>query len=155
MPTSTDTFDAPAVVSFVAHPITCPAFAVTPITVGQTVSGMLTVGDCTSPINGMSYHAARYSLSGVQGEQISIEATSADINGSLYAFLLHGDGTQVTSAAAAGSPEVVSIPSGGGTFTLPTTDTYLIEIASTTTGSYMLTLGGPSTPPTVAGGATR
>src|SRR5207244_6356333 len=53
-----------------------------------------------------------------------------------------------------GPPTVVSIPSGGGSFTLPTTDTYLIEVSSQATGSYLLTLGGPSTPYTMAGAVT-
>src|SRR5438552_18155111 len=87
-PVSAD-FDAPGVVNFTAHPITCSAFTVTPLTVGQTVSGMLAATDCTSPINGISYHADRYSFRGVEGEAITIEATSTDINGYLYVYLLH------------------------------------------------------------------
>src|SRR5437870_3969516 len=151
-PVSAD-FDAPGVANFTGYPITCSAFTVTPITVGQTVSGMLAANDCTSPINGISYHADRYSFSGVEGEAFTIEATSTDINGYLYVYLLHADGTQVTSSVGYGPPTVVSIPSGGGSFTLPATGTYLIEVSSyaTGSGSYLLTLGGPSTPYTMAG----
>src|SRR5262249_9601047 len=43
--------------NFAARPITCPVLAVTPITVGQTVSGALAVNDCTSPVLNTSYHA--------------------------------------------------------------------------------------------------
>src|SRR5438132_9171811 len=117
-----------AVANFTGYPITCSAFTVTPITVGQTVSGTLAANDCTSPINGISYHADRYSFSGVEGEAFTIEATSTEINGYLYVYLLHADGTQVASSAGYGPPPVVSIPSGGGAFTLPTTDAYLIAV---------------------------
>src|SRR5439155_15073346 len=154
LPMSADC-EAPGVVNFPAYPISCSAFTVTPITVGQTVSGMLAVSDCTSPINGISYHADRYSFDGVEGEAITMEATSTDINGALYVYLLHADGAQVASSGVGyGPPAVVSIPSGGGSFTLPTTDTYLIEVSSYVTGSYLLTLGGPSTPYTMAGAVT-
>src|SRR5437870_5394105 len=54
--------------------------------------------------------------------------------------------TDLSSGVGYGPPTVVSIPSGGGSFTLPTTDTYLIEVSSYAQGSYLLTLGGPSTP---------
>src|SRR5439155_1302614 len=114
---------APGVANFTGYPITCSAFTVTPITVGQTVNGMLATSDCTSPINGISYHADRYSFSGVEGQAITIEATSTDINGPLYVYLLHADGTQVVSSGAGyGPPTVVSIRSGGGSFTLSYTD---------------------------------
>src|SRR5437870_7720510 len=116
---------------------------------------MLAASDCTSPINGISYHADRYSFDGVEGEAITIEAMSTDINGPLYVYLRHADGTQVASSGVGNTPPtVVSIPSGGGSFTLPTTDTYLIEVSSYATGSYLLTLGGPSTPYTMAGAVT-
>src|SRR3989454_11414727 len=116
---------------------------------------MLAASDCTSPINGISYLADRYSFRGVEGEPITVEAMSTDINGPLYVYLLHADGTQVASSGVGNTPPtVVSIPSGGGSFTLPTTDTYLIEVSSYATGSYLLTLGGPSTPYTMAGAVT-
>src|SRR5207253_4521169 len=51
-------------------------------------------------------------------------------------------------------PTVVSIPSGGGSFTLPTTETCLVEVSSSATCSYRLTLGGRSTPYTMTGAVT-
>src|SRR5437870_11484182 len=102
---------------------------------------MLAASDCTSPINGISYLADRYSFSGVEGEPITIEAMSTDINGPLYAYLLHADGTQVASYGVEGTPPAERrITRLNCSHVVTTSDAYLIEMSSYATGSYLLTL---------------
>src|SRR4029453_19054329 len=55
-------FNGAAGINFTATGITCSAFTVVPIAVGETKTGSLVAGDCTSPLNGPAYHADRYSF---------------------------------------------------------------------------------------------
>src|SRR5439155_2127397 len=69
---------APAL-NFSGYFIGCGGFVGTPITVGQTLSGVLELTDCRSPTFGTSYFVDRYSFSGVTGQQIVVQVASAEI----------------------------------------------------------------------------
>src|SRR5439155_20973842 len=55
---------------FSGYFIGCGGFAVTPITVGQTLSGILDRSDSRWPTFWTSYFVDRYSFSGVAGQQM-------------------------------------------------------------------------------------
>lgn len=125
-----------------------PCQPYTPIGVGETKSGALAVGDCRSPIYGSSYFADRYSFTGTTGQQIVVTVTGAPVRLSL---VRDSDGNLLASGGFTGS--VARLPNSGS-FTLPTSGTFLIEVASVSadgTGAYQVTLGSPTAPFPVAG----
>jgi FG-GAP-like repeat/Bacterial pre-peptidase C-terminal domain len=116
--------------------------AATPITVGQTVNGSLAASDCKSRVRGVSFNSDRYSFSGTAGQQIFITLSSATFD--TYLYLLSPSKTLAAQDDDGGGGTNSRIPAGSGTFSLPTTGTYVIEVTSfdpNTTGSYTLTLG--------------
>jgi uncharacterized protein (TIGR03437 family) len=107
--------------------------AVTPINIGQVVSGTLTTNDCNSPVRGSSYYADRYSFNGTAGQAVAIQLLPQSSYPD-YLYLIGPNGVVVT--------EGFRIPSTGF-FNLPASGTYLIEVTSSSTfrtGSYTLTL---------------
>lgn len=108
----------------------------TPITSGQTLSGVLAPGDCFSRQR-TSNLADRYGFTGTAGEAVVI-ALNASFTSQLY---LYGP----TDTLVASSNQVVNntrIPESGF-FTLPATGAYVIEATSFnsgTTGTYTLSL---------------
>src|SRR5439155_5492661 len=69
---------APAL-NFSGYFIGCGGFVGTPITVGQTLSGVLELTDCHSPTFGTSYFVDRYSFSGVAGQEVVVQVASVEI----------------------------------------------------------------------------
>ena len=119
------------------NPCTNPS----PITVGQTVNGQLSAGDCV--LNDGSF-ADLYSFSGTTGQQIAISLNSSAFNA--YLLLANPSGTVIVQNDDGGGGTNARIPAGSGFFTLPATGTYTIYANSLTagqTGSYALTLSGP------------
>ncbi|PYP65367.1 MAG: hypothetical protein DMD36_19565, partial [Gemmatimonadetes bacterium] len=124
----------------------------TPIGAGEVKAGALATTDCTSPIRGTSFFADRYSFSGMAGEEVVISTVAA-----FAPYLVLLDATQTGLAAVAPGGVVARIPATTGTFMLPATGTYLIEVTSLdagATGSYELTLGSSTTPYAVGGRVT-
>src|SRR5262249_20861653 len=82
-----------------------------------------------------------------EGQEVVITATSSDIGSNLYVYLVrYPEASTTASAGASGPPETVRIPTNGS-FTLPATTTYFIELDSVGTGADQLTLqsvGGPT-----------
>lgn len=113
----------------------------TPITVGQTVNGQLSAGDCV--LNDGSF-ADLYSFNGTTGQQIAISLTSSAFNA--YLLLANPSGQVIAQDNDGGGGTNARIPATSGFFTLPATGTYTIYANSLTagqTGSYALTLSGP------------
>src|SRR5439155_10607669 len=67
----------PTGIAFVGTFIQCPAFDVLPITVGETLTGVLTATDCLAPVLNARYFgsgavADRYAFSGTAGQQVVV-----------------------------------------------------------------------------------
>jgi uncharacterized protein (TIGR03437 family) len=111
---------------------------VTPITLGQAVSGNLSSADCRASFS-VNYYADRYSFSGTAGDLIAITATSPQFTPQIQLFAPNG----ALLANASGS----RLPSGTGFLTLPATGVYQIEFTSNfsfSSGSYSFTVGAPT-----------
>ncbi|MFL6333278.1 MAG: S8 family serine peptidase [Pyrinomonadaceae bacterium] len=122
----------------------CPS---TPVSVGQTVSGTLTVADCR--LSDGSFFDS-YSFSGVAGQEVFVSLRSSTFD--TYLLLLNPDGSLLSEDDDGGGGSNSRIPAGGGTLSLPSTGTYRILANSfepNVTGAYSLTLAGP-TPSTCA-----
>jgi V8-like Glu-specific endopeptidase len=127
------------------------ACAVTPTSLGSTITTSLTTGDCFSPIRG-DFYADRYSFAAAAGQQVALTLTSPTLD--TYLTLLNPDGTiRSEDDDSAGNLNSRIPPSGF--ITLAQAGTYIVE-ASTfntrATGTYTLTLvsGGSPPPPTGA-----
>lgn len=115
--------------------------SITPIAVGQTLTGQLGAGDCT--LQDGSF-ADLYSFSGTAGQQIAVTLNSADFDAYL---LLRSDvtGTSIVEDDNGGGGTSARIPLGSGFFSLPATGSYIILANSLTagqTGNYTLSLTG-------------
>lgn len=113
--------------------------AVTPVNFGQPVQGALTNADCVSPLQGRP--ADRYSFSGTAGQQITIQASSANLDPFLY--LIDSNGKIIAADDDGGGERDSRIPASSGFFTLPSSGTFIIEVTSgsrNTTGDYLLSL---------------
>src|SRR5262249_8656771 len=101
-----------------------PPCAPVPITVGQTINGMLTTSSChTSAVFGDQYFTDHYSFDGTAGQQVIVQATSSEI----VPFLILLDPSEIATGFTGGG--TARMPSTG-VETLPATGTYVIEIAS-------------------------
>jgi subtilisin family serine protease len=115
----------------------CPS---TPIAVGQTINGTLSISDCRLSDDSLF---DSYTFSGTAGQSISISMTSATID--TYLLFFRPDGTLLAEDDDGGTGLNSRIPPDTGTLTLPVTGTYKIfanSFAANTTGSYSLTLSG-------------
>ncbi|MEW6207722.1 MAG: HYR domain-containing protein [Acidobacteriota bacterium] len=116
---------------------------VTPISIGQTVEGILTTEDCRSPVRGSRYIADRYSFTTTAGQEISILLQTFDFD--TYLYLIGPDGTVIAENDDGGGGTDSRIPGGAGLYQLPASGTYTIEVTSFgefTTGFYRLNLSG-------------
>src|SRR6185295_13949409 len=118
---------------------------VSPITIGQTINGALSAGDCFSPIRSTqasgNYRADRYSFTGTIGQQLVITLNSAQFD--TYLYLLGTDGNLVAQDEDGGGGTNSRIPAFSGNFTIPVTGTYTIEVTSSlsnVTGNYSVDL---------------
>ncbi|MEM2126207.1 MAG: pre-peptidase C-terminal domain-containing protein, partial [Candidatus Methanosuratincola sp.] len=121
--------------------------AVTPISIGQTVSGSLSMSDCRSLVRGNSYYADRYLFSGNAGQRIAISLDSSDFD--TYLYLLDSNNSVIAQDDDGGPGLNSRIPPGSGFFSLPYTGTYVIEVTSYSggaTGTYSLTLSSEGRP---------
>ena len=113
-----------------------------PISMGQTLTGQLSAGDCLRAGGSL---ADRYTFDGVAGQQIAISLNSSSFNA--YALLASSGGTVIAEDDSGGGGTNARIPAGGGFFTLPAAGTYTIfasAAASGQTGNYSVSLTGPS-----------
>lgn len=110
----------------------------TPITANQTVVGLLSSGDCVSPLKGKP--ADRYKFNGTAGQLVAIALNSQEFDPFLY--LIGPDGKIVAQDDDSGQGHDSRIPTSGFQ-RLPETGTYIIEattFGSPTIGSYTLML---------------
>jgi uncharacterized protein (TIGR03437 family) len=118
------------------NPETC---AMSPISIGQTISGSLTSSDCRSITRGAGdYYADRYYFNAAAGQSISITVPTRDYDE--YLYLIGPDGSVLASAD---SPPIPS----SGLLSLPASGRYIIEVtsySSNRSGNYTLTLTGCS-----------
>ena len=101
--------------------------------------GALQTSDCQTGARGAGYYTDSYYFIGKAGERIVIDYMVAFDS---YVFLRNPAGTVITSDTGSGSLTNSRIPSSG-TFTLPTSGIYVIEVTSyfeARTGSYRLHL---------------
>jgi uncharacterized protein (TIGR03437 family) len=113
----------------------------TPITIGQPVSGGLSTTDCRSPARGSSYYADRYSFNGTAGQLIAISHASSDFDA--YLYLIGSDESVLERDDDGGTNGNSRIPPGSSFFMLPSSGTYIIEATSygdNRTGNYTLSL---------------
>jgi hypothetical protein len=131
-----------------------PAACITPITIGQTIEGTLTLDDCGFYFEGAPeefYFTDVYSFTGTQGQQIAISMKSTAVDAWLDLYDVNDiQVPPLTSDDDGGGGTDARIPAGDGYFELPATGTYYI-LANTffanQIGAYTLTL-------TAAGGGT-
>jgi uncharacterized protein (TIGR03437 family) len=97
--------------------ITCD---VTPLSIGQKVTGRLSENSCRSLIKGRQYYARRFSFNGSSGQQITI-LLNGEFSERLH--LMDSTGKLLTSGSR-------RIPSGEGFYSLPSTGNYIIEVTS-------------------------
>gem|GEM_PF-6619589 len=114
------------------------------------MSGELTTSDGRSPIKGSSYYCDRYTFSGTAGQQVAIQLTSSAFD--TYLYLIDSSGRVVAEDDDGGGGTNSRIPPRSGHYTLPFSGSYTIEVTSrftNRTGSYTLSLSGPTagTPP--------
>jgi hypothetical protein len=99
------------------------------------------MSDCFSPVKGISYYADRYSFSALAGQQIAIVLKSSDFD--TYLYLMSSDGSIITQDDDGGDGTNSRIPKGSGYYILQSSDTYFIEVTSSSpnsTGKYKLSL---------------
>src|SRR5262249_6292846 len=85
-----------------------------------------------------------YTFSGLAGQPISISMSSSVFN--TYLYLLSPSGAFIAEDDNGGGGTNARIPSGSGTFALPSTGTYTVYATSffaNETGGYTITLSGP------------
>jgi len=127
---------------------------VTPISLGQTLSGSLNSSDCRLSDG---HYLDAYGFNGVAGQPIAISLSSSDFDTRL--FLLNASGQVVAENDNGGGGTNSRIPAGGGFFQLPATGAYRIVVTSNApnvTGAYSLQLSGSTQPtptPTPPGGS--
>jgi outer membrane protein assembly factor BamB len=116
--------------------------APTPISIGQTVNGVLSTSDC--PFGDGTFYDP-YSFTANAGQQIAVLMTSSDFDS--FLFLNEPDGSLFAFDNNGGGGLNSRIPSGVAFITLPVTGTYTIWAnafdPADTTGSYSLTLSAP------------
>ena len=116
--------------------------AATPISIGQTVNGNLTTGDC--PLGDGTFYDP-YSFNGTAGQRIAVSLTSSQFDA--FLFLHRPEGLLPVLDDNGGGGTNSRIPEGSGFITLPVTGTYAIWAnafdPSDTTGSYSVTLSAP------------
>ncbi len=118
------------------NPCTTPTL----ITIGQTVTGTLSTGDCT--LSDGSF-ADLYRFSATAGQQIAVSLTATQFDAFLY--LIAPSGNQLAFDDDGGGGTNARIPPGSGVITLPATGNYTIyanSFSAGETGSYTLTLTG-------------
>lgn len=112
---------------------------------GSTHTGALELTDCRSGTRGTNYYVDRYSVSGVAGQQISIQLTSAAFD--TYLVLKNDSNTVITFNDDGGGGTNSRIPASSGTYTLPTTGNFIIEVTSYSSlkvGAYTLLVNTPA-----------
>lgn len=113
----------------------------TNLSFGQAANGALAATDCTNGARGAAYYTDRYSFYATAGQQISILLTSTAFDS--YVYLKNPGGTVMTSNDDGGGGTNSRIPATSGTYTIPATAAYTIEVTSystQTTGAYTLIL---------------
>lgn len=136
---------------------TCP---VSQIAIGQTVNGELRAGDCPSPLRpvstlrpgpaGFTYHADRYSFTGLVGQWVVIRLESDYRERDSYLYVIGPDGSLVAeNDDYDGRVQGISRVPTGGSFVLPATGTYVIEVTSQgfPVGAYTFWLLQGTSPP--------
>ena len=119
-----------------------PCSTVTPINIGQQVTGSLSNSDCQ--FSDGSY-VDFYGFSAIGGQQVAITMNSSAFD--TYLFLIGPGGNVVAQDDDGGGGTDSRIPAGSGFFTLPATGNYTIyanSYFSNATGGYTLTLIGQS-----------
>lgn len=126
--------------------ITCVAV---PFAIGASISGFWGQdGDCTTGIRGSDFKTDSFSFWGGAGQLISIEAISSAFNAFIYlrdpmGRVIAYDNDGYYNPVSTSTPNS-RIPAKWGTFVLPATGTYTIEVTSSTTsnpnpnGSYQI-----------------
>jgi alpha-tubulin suppressor-like RCC1 family protein len=115
------------------------------IAFGATHTGSLASTDCRSGTRGTNYYVDRYSFSGEAGQQISIQLTSAIFD--TYLVLKNASNTVITFNDDGGGGSNSRIPASSGTYTLPTTGNFIIEVTSYSSlkvGAYTLLVNTPA-----------
>jgi len=116
--------------------------ASTPISIGQSVNGNLTTGDC--PLSDGTFYDT-YSFTAIAGQRVAVSMTSNQFD--TFLFLNRPDGSILTADDDGGGGTNSRIPAGSSFITLPTTGTYTIWAnafdPANTTGAYSLTLSAP------------
>ena len=125
---------------------TGPDCPLTPINLGQTVTGSLTASDCHSPLRGNFHFADRYFFSASAGQQVAISMSSS-VNPFLALIdpnnrVVFVDDDRFASGNA-------RIPTNDGWLNLSLAGTYIVEVTSSLGGgaaSYSLNLSTLSPP---------
>lgn len=110
-----------------------------PVSLGVASNGSLAITDCTNSARGTSYYTDRFGISVNAGQQISILLTSGAFD--TYVYLKSPAGTVLVSNDDGGGGTNSRIPATSGTYTVPATGTYIIEVTSYSaqvTGAYTL-----------------
>jgi len=109
------------------------------VSLGVANNGSLAATDCTNGARGTSYYTDRFGISVNAGQQISILLTSSTFD--TYVYLKSPAGTVLVSNDDGGGGTNSRIPATSGTYTIPATGTYIIEVTSYSaqvTGAYTL-----------------
>jgi hypothetical protein len=110
------------------------------ISMGQTITGLLSATDCQSSRRGLS---DRFTLVANAGQQVAITLRSSEMD--TYLYLIDPNGFLLAEDDDGGGGTDSRIPSISGFLTLPISGVYTIEVTSfsgASTGSYILSLQG-------------
>lgn len=116
-----------------------------PISLGQTVGGVLSSASCRSSQRGANYFAGRYSFAASAGQQIALALNSPTLD--TYLYLIGPSGTVIAQDDDSGPGLSSRIPASGF-FTLPQTGIYTVEATTfveAAGGSYSVALTGGCT----------
>ena len=124
-----------------ASPPAFPACVDVPITPGVVVNGSFATTDCRSPARGIYHFADRYAFDGQAGQRLNITMMIEDLALEPLIYLIGPDGVLVIQEGNR-LGNTVRLPVSGS-FTLPATGRYIIEVTSSVllqTGNYTFAL---------------
>jgi Metallo-peptidase family M12/Bacterial pre-peptidase C-terminal domain/Putative binding domain, N-terminal len=121
-------------------PPSYPPCAQVPLDSSLSANGELTTTDCRSPARGIFYFADQYTFEGQAGQRLHINMNPVTPGFDPYLYLIAPDGFIIGQVSTLGNPSRLPF---SGSFTLPQTGKYIIEVTSSERqafGSYAISV---------------
>ena len=111
-----------------------------PLDSSLSANGELTTTDCRSPSRGLNYFADRYSFEGEAGQRLHLTITPHSPGLDSLLYLIAPEGYAIAQVTNGNNPARLPF---SGSFTLPQTGKYIIEVTSVTSqalGNYTISV---------------